>query len=242
MTQMSRRQFVAIPLIAALGVALSGCVGFRDDMTIEEIIAMLKGQQADDSDGDSETNGPVKLTVKYPAGRSPNVFTSGWVFGASCLSSGQDISNQIQWSGTASFNPGVGATTRPVFNSEGANRLTISVTVGGKKYEKSVNVNAVSPGGYAAIGDQAQAPADAHGCPACPHPVIGPITTGSPNVLVNGRPAARVGDRGVHAACCGSNTFEITSGDSSVLVNGRAAARTGKRDTTRHCGGSGHII
>lgn len=33
----------------------------------------------------------------------------------------------------------------------------------------------------------------AHGCPACPHPGIGTIVTGLPDVLANGRPIAVAG-------------------------------------------------
>ena len=62
------------------------------------------------------------------------------------------------------------------------------------------------------VGDNALVPADAHGCPACPHPATGPATAGSPNVLVNGMPALRLGDPGVHAACCGPNSWVAAKG------------------------------
>ncbi|MBN2583889.1 MAG: PAAR domain-containing protein [Planctomycetes bacterium] len=99
----------------------------------------------------------------------------------------------------------------------------------------------MSPASYACVGGQAKCDADVHGCPACPHIVVGPITTGSPLVLVGGKPAARVGDKGTHAACCGSNTFEITSGDDQVLIDGRPAAKLGT-SLTKHCGGDGKLI
>ena len=41
------------------------------------------------------------------------------------------------------------------------------------------------------LGDKAQAPIDVHGCPACPHPTIGPAVIGSPTVSVNKRAALR---------------------------------------------------
>jgi uncharacterized Zn-binding protein involved in type VI secretion len=91
----------------------------------------------------------------------------------------------------------------------------------------------------ARLADQAQTSADAHGCPACPHPAIGPIVQGSADVFVNGRPAARKGDRGVHAVCCGPNTFTIAKGSPSVYVNGIPLARM--NDKTQHCGGTGPI-
>jgi uncharacterized Zn-binding protein involved in type VI secretion len=106
---------------------------------------------------------------------------------------------------------------------------------------KSFMVEAVSPAGYAHVGSLAQCPADAHGCPACPHPVVGPIQTGSHTIFINGQPAARVGDTGVHTACCGPNTFTIATGDSTVLIGGRPAAKIGE-SITHHCGGTGTII
>ena len=80
---------------------------------------------------------------------------------------------------------------------------------------------------------------DAHGCPSCPHTCVGPAITGSPDVLVNRRPVLRVNDRGIHAGCCGPNTWEAAKGSSTVFVNGRAAVRQG--DETRHCGGVGSV-
>lgn len=92
----------------------------------------------------------------------------------------------------------------------------------------------------ARLGDKAQVDADAHGCPACPHPGVGPIVTGSPDVFVNGKPAARQDDLGIHAVCCGPNNFTIKKGSPTVYVNGKPFARM--NDQTKHCGGSGPII
>lgn len=83
-------------------------------------------------------------------------------------------------------------------------------------------------------------PLDVHGCPACPHPAIGPAIIGSPDVNVNKRPALRVDDTGVHAACCGTNTWTATKGSMTVFINGKAAHRMG--DQNRHCGGMGTLI
>lgn len=41
------------------------------------------------------------------------------------------------------------------------------------------------------VGDKALCPADAHGKICCPHVVVGPAVSGSPNVLIEGRPALR---------------------------------------------------
>lgn len=189
----------------------------------------------------------VKLSLTYPAGKSPKVFTKGWVFGAYATlkindEAEKDISSKVSWSGSGSFSPSKGSISRPSFSGSGRNTIILSVSIDGKTYEEKFKVKAVDPikGRYAAIGSFAFCPADAHGCPADPHVVQGPIITGSPNVTVNGSPAARKGDTGVHAACCGPNTFKIVEGDPKVLINGKPAARVG--DETKHCGGMGKIV
>lgn len=92
----------------------------------------------------------------------------------------------------------------------------------------------------ARLGDKAQVAQDAHGCPACPHPGVGPIVSGSPDVNINAKPAARLDDLGIHAVCCGPNTFTVAKGSATVYVNGKPLARLG--DKTKHCGGTGPII
>ncbi len=92
----------------------------------------------------------------------------------------------------------------------------------------------------ARLGDKSMVPADSHGCPACPHPCIGPAVGGSPDVFVNGLPAVRVGDPGIHAACCGPNTWKAKAGSATVLINGKKAHRQG--DSDKHCGGTGQMI
>lgn len=94
----------------------------------------------------------------------------------------------------------------------------------------------------ARVTDTAFAPADAHGCTLCPHPVTGPSMVGSPDVLVNGLPALRKtsGDTGMHAACCGPNQWYPNAGSSKVYINNLPAVRLG--DATKHCGGVGNLI
>lgn len=95
--------------------------------------------------------------------------------------------------------------------------------------------------GQGRLGDKANVPLDTHGCPACPHPAaIGPAIQGSPNVNVNSRPALRVDDPGMHAACCGTNQWTATQGSLTVFINGKAAHRMG--DQNRHCGGIGQLV
>jgi uncharacterized Zn-binding protein involved in type VI secretion len=90
------------------------------------------------------------------------------------------------------------------------------------------------------LGDNSFVPADAHGCPGCPHPCIGPAVSGSPDVLVNGLPAIRVTDPGVHAACCGPNSWTAKEGSGTVFVNNLKAHRLGDQD--QHCGGMGNMV
>lgn len=90
------------------------------------------------------------------------------------------------------------------------------------------------------LGDKSQVPADAHGCPGCPHPAVGPAIAGSANVNVNSRPALRLGDTGMHAACCGPNMWKATAGSGTVNINGKPAHRLG--DADQHCGGMGKLI
>lgn len=80
-----------------------------------------------------------------------------------------------------------------------------------------------------------------HSCPQCwggTHICIGPITTGCPTVLIQGKPAARATDQGNHAACCGSPpgapSYQIVAGSPTVFIGTLPAARA--NDPTLHCG------
>lgn len=88
--------------------------------------------------------------------------------------------------------------------------------------------------------DRSHVPADGHGCPSCPHSARGPASTGSSNVLVNGKPALRVGDKGYHRGCCGNEKWVAVQGAARVLINDRPAHRLGDEDA--HCGGGGHLM
>ncbi len=90
------------------------------------------------------------------------------------------------------------------------------------------------------LGDKANVPADAHGCPACPHPGIGPAIAGSTTTFVNNRPALRIDDPGIHAACCGTNMWNAKEGSATVFIDNKPAHRMG--DQTKHCGGMGQLI
>jgi uncharacterized Zn-binding protein involved in type VI secretion len=49
-----------------------------------------------------------------------------------------------------------------------------------------------------------------------------------------------VDDPGLHAACCGDNTWVASKGSSTVFINNKPAHR--KTDETTHCGGTGMLI
>jgi uncharacterized Zn-binding protein involved in type VI secretion len=89
------------------------------------------------------------------------------------------------------------------------------------------------------VSDLSQVPSDAHGCPGCPHPAIGPAIAGSPDVMVNNLPALREGDPGMHAVCCGPNTWTAKKGSGTVFINNKSAHRQG--DPDKHCGGDGSM-
>ena len=90
------------------------------------------------------------------------------------------------------------------------------------------------------VGDKGNVQACAHGCPACPHPAIGPAIIGSPDVLTNGLPSLRVDDFGIHAVCCNTNTWTATKGAETVFINNKAAHR--RNDAQKHCGGTGKLV
>lgn len=90
------------------------------------------------------------------------------------------------------------------------------------------------------VGHRALAPADAHSCDRCPHTVHGPALTGSPDVLINGKPVVRMGDSGEHYGCCGANSWIAVAGSGSVYVNNRPVVRFS--DLTQHCGGPGAMV
>jgi uncharacterized Zn-binding protein involved in type VI secretion len=90
------------------------------------------------------------------------------------------------------------------------------------------------------LGDRSRVPEDSHSCPECPHDAVGPSKTGSDDVLINDRPALRVGDRGEHASCCDAQLWFAAKGAPAVDINDRAAHREG--DACVHCGGQGALI
>lgn len=93
------------------------------------------------------------------------------------------------------------------------------------------------------MGKPAARLGDNHVCPKVtskvPH-VGGPAVVGSPNVFINGMPAARQGDTMI----CVGPPDSVKGGSASVFINGKPAARMG--DGTSHggviLGGSGNVF
>jgi len=77
------------------------------------------------------------------------------------------------------------------------------------------------------------------GCPGCPHPWTGVITSGQQTI--NNIPAARVTDMG-QCNCPHGGTFQITVGSGTVEINGQKVARIGDLVTCAKCGAQGKIV
>ena len=82
-----------------------------------------------------------------------------------------------------------------------------------------------------------------------PHCSAYTIATGSGDVLINGRGAARVGDTSTThqkpgGRRCGTHSASISTGSSSVFINGQAAARVGDplASCTTIASGSGDVM
>ena len=81
----------------------------------------------------------------------------------------------------------------------------------------------------ARVSDMHTCPMQTPGTPPVPH-VGGPVTSGSPNVLIGKMPAATVGS----SCFCVGPPDTIAKGSKSVLINKKPAARIG--DSTIHGG------
>jgi uncharacterized Zn-binding protein involved in type VI secretion len=90
------------------------------------------------------------------------------------------------------------------------------------------------------LSDLALVLSDTHGCCVCTHICVGPTIDASNNVFINSLGAVREGDAGIHAVCCGPNTYKAAEGSGNVFVNGKPLVRMG--DKTEHCGGQGSFI
>lgn len=221
----------------------------RADGTIVRIFPPLEGLPG---------NMLVEFTLHRQFPDSPRILTRGWHFALAVrsenLPEGVRAPTEVRWSGDGvTFSPPTTALYQggPVsmanrkscaearFQRPGEVALRAVVTIAGRIFSQTYSFVAEDATRVARVGDLATCEEDAHGCPACPHPVQGPLIMGSPDFYLDGKPVARVGDRGVHAACCGANRYEVTEGYNEVLINGKPVAVKGSR--TRHCGGTGAL-
>ncbi len=98
----------------------------------------------------------------------------------------------------------------------------------------------MSAAGRVTITDIALCPVHAcKGCPRCAfHVVAGPAIWGASQVNINGCPALRLLDFGLHMVCCGANAWIALSNiqPRNVIIEGKPAFCVG--DLTLHCGKS----
>lgn len=134
------------------------------------------------------------------------------------------------------FQQGIGAAMGAVFSPIEDVNLAIATTT--NAIAQALPSFPAATAGMMAVGvphAHAHPPSLVPPAPPVPLPVMGPITLGcSVQVLINGMPAARVGDIGLNPTCCGFfPMYEIFTGSSKVFIGGMRAART--MDVTMHC-------
>ena len=178
----------------------------------------------------------VFFWLRSPHEGSPRILTKGWPMTAGVKIElpgvSGDIGSSVRWEGSGTFSNATGPTSTPSFARPGQNFVKVSVRIRDRAYSSTFSFYAKDANLYARVGSIARCAIDAHGCPACPHPVVGPVVNGSPDFYIDGRPVARVGDKGTHAACCGPNLYTVAAGDPEILINGRPVPRLGDRPST----------
>ncbi len=76
------------------------------------------------------------------------------------------------------------------------------------------------------------------GLPCCPHGRNGINTSGSPDVIINNKPAHRLSDTG-SCRCPHGGTYASTQGSPDVIVNNLPLTRIGDTTVCQVCGQSG---
>lgn len=99
----------------------------------------------------------------------------------------------------------------------------------------------MSQKGIARVGDPVTGGPHCHGHDHGPRESPGVIVSGSARVIVEGRAAAREGDRGYSPQCCGQvGTIDLLPSQQRVFVEGKAVVGAGS--PTLHCSqGSGVV-
>ena len=78
-------------------------------------------------------------------------------------------------------------------------------------------------------------------CKFCPHLRTGRITSGSGNVIIEGKGAARQGDS-INCQCPHGGSGKIIDGSRTVFANGKPMARVRDNTKCNKCGLIGSII
>lgn len=78
------------------------------------------------------------------------------------------------------------------------------------------------------------------GCSSCPHPWTGVIRQDAPYLLINGKKAARKGDKGT-IDCPHGGTFKIIQGSGNTTFQ-PPAARVNDQVQCEKCGAKGKIV
>lgn len=222
---------------------------FTNNAGIAEVSGTIKVQQGQEGEVAFSFNGSLMaepgIKLLFPLGESPKVLDKGWKFAASAIvktSGGMlDVAEKVEWSGSADFSPAIGKESSPSFHKLGTNKIKLYVKLSdGSELSEEFDIEVVDSKLYATLGCYAVCQADAHMCPVCPHSVVGVLSVGENEVLINGQPIITAPYTGVQSGCCGPNTFTVPTGDPNVLIHGRSAVLLGS--VSNHCGGQGKIL
>lgn len=222
---------------------------FTNEGGVSVVTGTIKVQQEQEGEVVFSFNGSLLaepgIKLLFPLGESPKVLDKGWKFAASAIvktSNGMlDVSDKVEWSGSADFTPVIGKESLPSFHKLGVNTIKLLVKLSdGTELSEEFDIDVVDSKLYATLGCYAVCPADAHMCPVCPHPVVGVLSVGENEVLINGQPIITAPYTGIQTGCCGPNTFTVPTGDPNVLIHGKPAVLLG--NVSNHCGGQGKIM
>lgn len=90
------------------------------------------------------------------------------------------------------------------------------------------------------ICDKSQCTTYMYDCSVYPNPVHAPTLSGSPDLLINGKPGLRVGNNGIHASCYPADTWQVIEGSPNVSMNGKPSHRLDDED--QHSGEIGRMM
>ena len=135
----------------------------------------------------------VFFWLRSPHEGSPRILTKGWAMTAGVRVEIPEVrgnlASNIRWEGSGTFSGTTGPLSTPSFAKPGQNFVKVSARTGDRVYGSMIWFSATDANLYARLGSIARCGADAHGCPACPRPTIGPLIlayfVSPPSVLTN---------------------------------------------------------